>query len=438
MAEITAKESPFSPGKPVQPEYFLARIKEIQKLETIDINSEHKFIPLEARERIKGIQRLERAVRQTASGRNENVFITGQHGSGKSSLGSFVRYLAEKEHSLIGSHCFLGGIRSLEAMMGVIFQSLLQDCIDKSLFDKLREGFSSYIKGVTLFGVGVEFTKDKDKLRTLVDNFLPVLRKIYDEVKENGKKGLILILDDLNGISDVPQFSQFLKSFVDTLATSGKPLPVLLILIGLPERRNDLVKHQPSVARIFDVVYLSRMSEGESREFFEGMFNKQNVSVSDKALSLMTKLSGGFPMLMHEVGDAVFWQDTDNHVSEKDARLGIMEAARAVGRKIDPQISKILKSKTYASILHKISKMPIGVTFERRQILQKAPEQEQKNLDNFLRRIKKLGIVDDSEVRGEYRFVNPLYHLYVWYEAKNRISSSRSSSSKTRKTEPTS
>lgn len=421
MADINTKESPFSPGRPVQPEYFVARIKEIQKLETVGINSEHKFIPLEARERIKGIQRLERAVRQTASGRNENVFITGQYGSGKSSLGSFVRYLAEKEHSLIGSHCFLGGVRNLEAMMGVIFQSLLQDCIDKSLFDKLKEGFSSYIKGVTLFGVGVEFTKDKDKLRTLVDNFLPVLRKIYDEVKENGKKGLILMLDDLNGISDVPQFSQFLKSFVDTLATSGKPLPVLLILIGLPERRNDLVKHQPSVARIFDVVYLSRMSEGESREFFEGMFNKQNVSVSDKALSLMTKLSGGFPMLMQEVGDAVFWQDKDNNISEKDAKLGIIEAARIVGKKyIAAQISKVLKSKTYASILHKISNMPVGTTFERQQILQRAPEEEQKNLDNFLQRSRELGIIETAEARGEYKFVNPLYHLYIWNEAKNK------------------
>lgn len=105
MAEITAKESPFSPGRPVQPEYFVARIKEIQ--------------------------RLERAIRQTVSGRNENIFITGQRGIGKSSLALFIRYLAEKEYSLIGSHCYLGGVRSLDEMMGVTFQKLLQDCADK-------------------------------------------------------------------------------------------------------------------------------------------------------------------------------------------------------------------------------------------------------------------------------------------------------------------
>ena len=212
MVEITTKESPFSPGRPVQPEYFVARIREIQ--------------------------RLERAIRQAISGRNECIFITGQRGIGKSSLANFIRYLAEKEYALVGSHCYLGGVRSLEDVMGVVFQRILQDCTDKSLFSKLREVLGGFIEGVTLFGVGVDFTRNKSKLLTLVDNFLPLMRKIHDEIEDNGYKGIVLILDDLNGISDIPQFSQFLKSFVDTLATSGKPLPLLLILVGLPERRN--------------------------------------------------------------------------------------------------------------------------------------------------------------------------------------------------------
>jgi hypothetical protein len=422
MAEIIAKESPFTPGKPVQPEYFVSRIKEIQNLETLGFDSKSISLPLEARERIKGIQRLERAAGQTALGKNENVFIIGQYGTGKSSLASFVRYLAEKEYSLIGSYCFLGGVKTLEDMMGVIFQRLLQDCKDKSLFDKLRSLFSGYIKGLTILGVGVEFSKDKEKLRTLVNNFIPILRNVWDEIRESGKKGLILILDDLNGLSDNPQFSPFLKSFVDELATSRKSLPIFLVLVGLPERRAELIKHQPSVARIFDVVDLSRMSEVETREFFEGMFNRKNITVEKKALSLMAKLSGGFPMLMHEIGDAVFWQDKDNHISEKDAKQGIMEAARTVGKKyIDPQISKVLRSKTYSSILLRIGKkLPLGGAFKRQELLKEIPADEQKNLDNFLNRIKKLGIVDDAEVKGEYRFVNSLFHLYVWYEAKGK------------------
>ena len=389
MAENISKESPFSPGRPVQPEYFVARIKEIQ--------------------------RLEKAIKQTVSGRNENIFITGQRGIGKSSLAMFIRYLSEKEYSLIGSHCYLGGVRSIDEMMGVTFQKLLQDCTDKSLFDKLREIFDDYIAELKFFGMGIEFTKDKSRLHTLANNFLPALRKIYDEAKNNGKKGLLLILDDLNGISDVPQFSQFLKSRVDELATSGKPLPILLILVGLPERRDELIKHQPSVARIFDVVDLPPMSNSESEDFFTNMFDRQNIKVNSEALFLMVGRSGGFPMLMHEIGDAVFWQDTDNHIDDNDALNGIIEASRVVGRKyIAPQVSKLLKSRKYASILQIIHKeAPLGGMFSRKEILTALPAGEQKNLDNFLLRSRELGIIEARKARGEYKFVNPLHQLYV-------------------------
>ena len=395
MAEIITKESPFSPGRPVQPEYFVARIKEIQ--------------------------RLERAISQTVSGRNENLFITGPRGIGKSSLAGFALHLAEK-HSLIGSHCILGGIRSLEEMMGRIFQRFLQDCMDENLFRKFKEVFKKYIKSVSFFGMGVEFTEDKSELRTLVNNFLPAMQKIYTEAQDSGKKGLVLVLDDLNGITDVPQFSQYIKSCVDELALSTHRFPLLLLLVGLPQRRKELIKHQPSVARIFDIIDLPPMSNSETEDFFRNMFDRQYISVTSDALSLMVGLSGGLPMLMHEVGDAVFWQDKDRCIDEQDALRGIEQAAQDVGRKyIAPQEAKLFKNKTYASILQKIhKKAPLGGTFNRQQILEALPSSERKNLDNFLQRSRKLGIIEAYQSHGEYKFVNPLHQLYAWHEAKNK------------------
>ncbi len=394
MAEITARESPFTPGKPVPVEYFVARRKEIE--------------------------RLQRAIRQTLSGRNENIFITGERGIGKSSLAWYAHHLAEKE-TLLGAYCYMGPARSLEDITGIVFQRLLEGC-DKSTFEKLKQAFCKYIKSVNLPFVGVELTDNKSDLRELVNGFIPALRHVYEGAKENGKNGLLVIMDDLNGVTDLREFSMFLKSTVDSIATSRQSIPLLLILVGIHDRREDLLKHQPSVARIFDIIELPLMNESESREFFGKTFAEESITVSNEALSLMVQLSGGYPMLMHEVGDAVFWQDTDSNIDLGDAKLGIMEAARTVGKKyIDPQISKVLRSKTYSSILWRIGKkLPIGGAFKRQELLKEIPADEQKNLDNFLNRIKKLGIVDDAEVKGEYRFVNPLFHLYVWYEAKSK------------------
>lgn len=152
------------------------------------------------------------------------------------------------------------------------------------------------------------------------------------------------------------------------------------------------------------------------------MFGRQKVTITSDALSLMVELSAGFPMLMHEIGDAVFWQNEDNRISGNDALLGIMEAAQSVGRKyIDHQVSKLLRSKTYGSILSTIhKKAPVGGMFNRQQILESLPSTERKNLDNFLQRGRRLGIIQMMETRGEYKFVNPLHQLYTWSEAKNR------------------
>ena len=231
---------------------------------------------------------------------------------------------------------------------------------------------------------------------------------------------MILVLDDLNGITKATEFAHFLKSFVDELSTSGKSLPLLLILVGIPERRDEMIDIQPSVGRIFTVIDLPLMSEPESKEFFTETLGKKMVIVADDALSLMVSMAGGYPMLMHEVGDAVFWQDENNQIDIKDAKIGISEAAKNVGRKyIGTQVESVLRNKTYSSILVRMGKkLPIGSTFKRKDLIKESVSiEEQKNLDNFLGKVKQLGIMTDAETYGEYRFVNPLYHLYIWYMA---------------------
>ena len=392
MQDDLPKESPFSPGKPVPVEYFVARRKEIE--------------------------RLERAIQQTASGRNENIFIEGERGIGKSSLARFIRYLAGKNHDMIGCHCLLGGVKDLEGVMQVVFQRLLEQVSERSLSETLKKIFAKHIKGVTLFGVGIDFTDDPSELRALVNNFLPAIRKVCDAIKVTQRKGLILILDDLNGITRVPEFSHFLKSTVDGLAISHETLPLLLVLVGTPERREELIKHQPSVGRIFDIVSLTPMDNNESKQFFESAFGKKNVEIDSDAMSDMVDFSGGFPMLMHEIGNEVFWQDVDHHVDSEDATNGIISAAKNVGKKyLDPQVYRTIRSDTYRSILRKMGQLDLGTRFQRKVILEKVTETERKTFDNFLKKMKKLGVIHETEVRGEYEFTNQLYHLYVGMEA---------------------
>ena len=116
-------------------------------------------------------------------------------------------------------------------------------------------------------------------------------------------------MDDINGLAESPGFPNWYKSFVDTVATSSnyQEYPALIMICGLPERHFQLVAHQPSIARIFRVLELERLSDEEVEDFFIRAFESVDVSVEDDAMQLMVEYSSGLPIMMQEIGDATYW-----------------------------------------------------------------------------------------------------------------------------------
>ena len=57
--------------------------------------------------------------------------------------------------------------------------------------------------------------------------------------------------------------------------------------------------------------------------------------------------------------------------------------------------------------------------FRRSELLERLTGEEKNLMDNFLRRMKRLGALEtDSEVKGGYRFPNLLHMLYFWMESQ--------------------
>lgn len=390
---ISKDRSPFTPGVPVPVEYFVGRLPEIE--------------------------RLEQAIKQCTSGRNENRFLTGERGIGKSSLARFARVIAQREYSFIGAHCYLDAEQTLDGACAYILKRLLEELPDKSLLERAKKAFERYIKSVDLLGVNIEFSRDTHDLASLRSNFLPNLWRLLERIQPD-KKGMVLILDDLNGISKVPEFAHFLKSLIDEMATSQRgPLPLLLMLVGVEERRTDLARAQPSLPRIFQVIELAPMSDEETQEFFIKAFCTVGYKVDEQATQMMVSRSGGLPMLMHEIGDATFWVDQDGQIDTQDALAGIDQAAENVGRKyLEPQVYQAIRSKAYLSILRRIGKMPFTLEIKRSELLKKLSKDEKTKLDNFLRKMCNLGVLQAGEGQGEYRFANQLYRLYISLEAQ--------------------
>ncbi|HEX9735939.1 MAG TPA: ATP-binding protein [Thermoanaerobaculia bacterium] len=169
--------SPFYPGQPVRYELFVGRAAEVE--------------------------RIRRATYQVAAGKPQAIFIAGEYGIGKSSLASFMLSAAELDPQLLGFHVLLGTAASLEGVAQATVRTVM------------------------------------DKLRMAADissGYLPFLRSIHEQCKDQ-RQGLMLILDEINGLASQRPFSGFLKDLVDSNAISRQPLPLLLIVCGTDERR---------------------------------------------------------------------------------------------------------------------------------------------------------------------------------------------------------
>ncbi|MCI0695892.1 ATP-binding protein [candidate division KSB1 bacterium] len=384
--------SPFYPGRPAPVELFTGRQAEIE--------------------------RILRSARQVAAGKQENLFLQGEYGIGKSSLAHYVRLIAEKEHRLFSVHTYVGTVTSLESVVKKILEELIRETARKNLMSKFREFFKALLSNlqVDLFGLSVEFDIEDRKLKNLIDNFLPLLRGVYEQVKDD-YRGILLILDDLNGVAGLPLFASMIKSMVDEIATSGQPLPLLLLLAGVEQRRFDMIKNHPSVGRIFDVVEIKGLSPEESVQVFKKAFDSEKIVVDGEAMDALCRYAGGMPKFIHEIGDAVFWIDRDNHIDAKDAYQGALLAAENIGKKyLDPEVYAVIRSAKYKSILRKLARAPMGQIFQRSVVKDYLTVEENKVFDQFLRKMKGLGVIKPGEERGEYLFANELIRLYLSLE----------------------
>lgn len=365
------------------------------------------------------VERLRKKVARSASGRLEVGFLVGERGIGKSSLASVLRVLAEREDQVLGLHTFLGGVSTMEEMARRVFDRLLKDSIEKPWHKKVRELLGNHVREVGLFGISVEFGASPKDLRRMVHDFVPGVRNLINRLKGE-KTGILLVLDDINGLASSPEFANWLKSLVDEIATSHEPCPLCLLLVGVEERRQELVRSQPSFARVFDLAEIMPWSEEETRTFYRNAFSKVGMECDEVAVTHLAVGAGGLPVLAHEIGDAAFNLDTDDRIDEEDAWRAVWQAAEIVGRKhLQPQVLQAIRSEKYRSILRKLAKKDVGFLIQRSDVLRRLSAEEERVFDNFLRRMTKLGVVtkDVERGRGAYRFTNLLHYLYFKMEA---------------------
>lgn len=395
MASVRDKEiSPFTPGSPVQPEMFVGRREQIEE--------------------------FRRYAKQVCTGRHESVFLAGDRGIGKSSLAAFVRELCASQLNMLGIHVHLTDVITLEELVRRVFEQILKTAHTQPWFERIRSIFGSFVKEIGLFGISLTFAPPTEQLKALVQEFPQALKNVLERIGEQNR-GFLLVWDDINGLAQREEFANWYKATAECVSVREPRLPLLVTLCGLPERRDSLARLQPSLMRMFRVIEIDRLNDDEVKQFFQQAFAKASTRVDPAALDFMATLSSGLPSLMHEIGDATYWADEDGAVDIRDAAAGMKSAVEVVGKKyLDPTVYRAIRSERYRSILTKLVAEGPELTFDRREVEQRLDGAEKKVFDNFLKKMKELGVIEPDRERrkGAYRFVNRIFPIYIFVQSK--------------------
>ena len=378
------KESPFQPGKPVSPDYFKGRAEIVNK--------------------------ILRYVNKAHSGDAQHYFITGKKGIGKTSLAKYVQELSSDK--MIDIYISNKGNDSLSQLTTKIIEGILNKLPKSTIKEKARDVFGNYIESIEIKGTKIIFKPGPLK-DDIVDNFIHYLNKLCQSLPED--KGIFLVIDDINGLSKTDDFVNWYKRMADTMAVEREySIPIYFLLASYPETFEKLVLQDESFARIFRYDNIDYLTDVEVEEFFIDTFESENMFCEEDALKTMITFSSGLPLMMQEIGEAVYWATEGHIIKNHDALVGTINAGNLIGkRQIKPVMDKSIRSENYESILCKLGKHGID-HFKKKDFEPNLNSSEKRVFQRFLKRATDLNILESigKYKSGEYEFSNKLYLVY--------------------------
>lgn len=349
------EHSPFRPGQPADIELFIGRSQQISEVTQL--------------------------VKNSANDRFQIGFLTGERGIGKTSLASFSQHLVERDATAATSHVMLGGIKSLDRFVQRTLEHIIKDNADRPWYRTILAIFGERVESVGLFGVSINLRFSPAEMQEVTNAFPEALRTIQTKLEGN-RPSLFIVLDDIDDLAELPDFANWLKSTVDSIAIHRSPTKVTLLLVGLEETRRSLLALQPSLARVFQVVDIFPWTQEESEGFFTTYFDSVNGTLEPDALHFMADMTGGLPVVAHEIGDAVYRTTEEYPVMLSDAINGITNAARILGHKmLQPQIVEALQSERYREILRILPTGPLTRRFRRSELIDRLPDESVRSVD---------------------------------------------------------
>lgn len=406
------KINPFSPNSPTGPGMFAGRIKEIEAIEQILL--------------------------QTRANKGHGFLLLGQRGIGKTSLLNLVKFQAKGSIDAKGENLNFLVIEiditketTLYTIIKKIELALKRQLAKSEPTRKLFSEIWKFLGKVEVAGVKINTSTDYDKelffeefSYSLADTLKRITAKTGEKF-ESTHDGILLIIDETDNATRELDLGTFLKLLMERLQKEGSQ-HLMVGVSGLPKTKEILIESHPSSIRIFEELSLDRLTDDDIKYVIKRVLdhskelNGHRTDIQQEAENNLVRLSEGFPHFIHQYGYCAFDLSDGLIISEDNVHNGAFGnngAIEKIGDKYyrDDFYNKI-KVDSYRQVLIIMAeKLDDWVT--KKHIKSKFKGQTA-TLDNAINALRTRGIILSKEgTQGTYRLQDK---GFAWWIAMNQ------------------
>lgn len=223
-----------------------------------------------------------RRVIDTIKQRGQHAIVFGERGVGKTSLVNILEDIFKRAgESIIAAHVFCDGTDNYSTVWRKVFAQI------GTTVELRRAGFTNTTTQ-TLQSVSTN----------LPEQITPDL--VRQQLTQLGNQILlIIIIDEFDRLPN----GNISRLFADTIKVlSDQSVPATIILVGVADNVDDLIKEHESTLRALVQIRMPRMSQEELAEIIRKGLNVVGMKIEAKALDYITLLSQGLPNYTHLLG----------------------------------------------------------------------------------------------------------------------------------------
>lgn len=286
--------------------------------------------------RRKEMEKLSNLLRQIGSGIGTNVLVTGEPGTGKSSLLIQFKAIAEEgqPHALpfLVIHTDIDDTTTQQGLLAKI-EAALHRSLTRS--ERLRTSVKSLLNFASqVEAAGFRYHKpDLPADEAQMERFADRLARTVNAATRRRRwpfraqhDGVLLIIDEADKASLDLRLGSFLKLLIERLKWRDCHR-FMVAVAGLTELKDVLRSGHDSAMRLFEVIELQRMDvlggmeivvEGLKRASHEG----ERITIQPGALERLLNMADGLPHFTQQLAYSAFEVNVDDTIDEEDVEEG--------------------------------------------------------------------------------------------------------------------